>query len=231
MTEIWTSPPQNHYYFNQPAKSFSSLKCKIIFLYTGLLVFFWTFPSSGILETKKHDVSETGSVSVLRWEGEKTPTQLGPLERANLNHWTASVCASYVTTDGQPASLSWSKAPIWGLRPDLIICVTVTVLFLWGTLSDERSGLSFVSQSFSGPSPLGLETIFYCLTFETSLFVASYDSQGHGGGIRPRLHTGQQPLSDLHSYLITRGQANSVGDNKKIHNKNCDKARTCVELG
>jgi hypothetical protein len=49
---------------------------------------FWTFPSSGILETRKHDVSETGSVSILRWEREKTPTQLGPLERANLNHWT-----------------------------------------------------------------------------------------------------------------------------------------------
>jgi hypothetical protein len=46
------------------------------------------------------------------------------------------------------------------------------------------------AQSFSGPSPLGLETIFYCLTFETSLFVDSYGSQGHGGGIRPRLHTG-----------------------------------------
>jgi hypothetical protein len=38
-----------------------------------------------------------------------------------------------------------------------------------------------------GPSPFGLVTIFYCLRFETSLFVASYDSQGHGGGIRPRL--------------------------------------------
>jgi hypothetical protein len=25
----------------------------------------------------------------------------------------------YITTDGQPASLSWYKAPIWGLRPDL----------------------------------------------------------------------------------------------------------------
>jgi hypothetical protein len=25
----------------------------------------------------------------------------------------------YVKTDGQPASLSWYKAPIWGLRPDL----------------------------------------------------------------------------------------------------------------
>jgi hypothetical protein len=44
------------------------------------------------------------------------------------------------------------------------------------------------AQSFSGPSPLELETIFYCLRLETSLFVAFYDSQGHGGGIRPRLH-------------------------------------------
>jgi hypothetical protein len=26
---------------------------------------------------------------------------------------------SYVTTDGQPASLSWNKTPTWGLRPDL----------------------------------------------------------------------------------------------------------------
>jgi hypothetical protein len=41
---------------------------------------------------------------------------------------------------------------------------------------------------FLSPSPLGLVTIFYCLRFETSLFVASYDSQGHGGGVRTRLH-------------------------------------------
>jgi hypothetical protein len=39
------------------------------------------------------------------------------------------------------------------------------------------------AQSFSCPSPVGLVTIFYCLRFETSLFVASYDSQGYGGGI------------------------------------------------
>jgi hypothetical protein len=39
-------------------------------------------------------------------------------------------------------------------------------------------------QSFSGPSPEGLTTITYCLRFETSPFVASYDSQGYGGGIR-----------------------------------------------
>jgi hypothetical protein len=50
--------------------------------------------------------------------------------------------------------------------------------------------LASPAQSFSGPSPVGLVTIFYCLRFETSLFVASYDSQGYGGGIRPRLHMG-----------------------------------------
>jgi hypothetical protein len=31
---------------------------------------------------------------------------------------------------------------------------------------------------------MGLVTTIYCLRFETSLFVASYDSQGYGGGIR-----------------------------------------------
>jgi hypothetical protein len=33
-------------------------------------------------------------------------------------------------------------------------------------------------------------TIFYWLGFETSLFVASYDSQGYVGDIRTPLHTG-----------------------------------------
>jgi hypothetical protein len=77
------------------------------------------------------------------------------------------------------------------------------------------------TQSFSGPSPAGLMTTFYCLRFETpptwrprspnytprkrvarlypqalgSLFVASYDSQDCGGGIRPRLHMGSIRLS------------------------------------
>jgi hypothetical protein len=37
---------------------------------------------------------------------------------------------------------------------------------------------------------LGLATIVYCLRVEAYLFVASYDSQGDDGGIRPRLHTG-----------------------------------------
>jgi hypothetical protein len=45
------------------------------------------------------------------------------------------------------------------------------------------------AQSFSGPSPVRRVAIFYCLRFETSLFVSSYDLQAHGGGIQPRLHT------------------------------------------
>jgi hypothetical protein len=39
--------------------------------------------------------------------------------------------------------------------------------------------LAFASAVFLGRSPLGLATVFYCLRFETSLFVASYDWQGH----------------------------------------------------
>jgi hypothetical protein len=50
---------------------------------------------------------------------------------------------SYVTTDGQSASLSWNKAPIWGLRPHFYYCQTVAGLLMWGALSDERAGLSF----------------------------------------------------------------------------------------
>jgi hypothetical protein len=97
---------------------------------------------------------------------------------------------SYVTTDGHLASLSWNKAPSGAYDQIFITCVTITVLFLWGTLSDERSGLSFVYAA--GPcqrSLSGVRVPWDCLTFETSLFVASYDSQGHGGGIRPHLHT------------------------------------------
>jgi hypothetical protein len=50
---------------------------------------------------------------------------------------------SYVTTDGQSASLSWNKASIWGLRPDFYYCQTVAGLLIWGGVSDERACLSY----------------------------------------------------------------------------------------
>jgi hypothetical protein len=56
---------------------------------TELLGLFWTLSIVLYVEDKKyHYVSETGSVSVIRWMEQDKPTQLGPLERANLNHWT-----------------------------------------------------------------------------------------------------------------------------------------------
>jgi hypothetical protein len=50
---------------------------------------------------------------------------------------------SYITAHGQSASLSWNKAPFWGLWPDFYYCQTVAGLLIWGALSDESTGLSF----------------------------------------------------------------------------------------
>jgi hypothetical protein len=95
-------------------------------------------------------------------------------------------------TDGQSASLSWNKAPIWGLRPDFYYRRTFAGLLMWAAFSGERTGMSLTfAAGLASAVLLGeLATVFYCLRFETSNFVASYDSQGHGGGIRARLHTG-----------------------------------------
>jgi hypothetical protein len=74
--------------------SFCCLKFLELYLYTNEIHNYWVlelFPSTGIVENREQVVSETESVSVLRWRGEKTPTQLGPLESANLNHWTTPV--------------------------------------------------------------------------------------------------------------------------------------------
>jgi hypothetical protein len=62
-------------------------------------------------------------------------------------------------------------------------------------------------QSLSGPSLVGLVTIFYCLRLETSLSVASYDSQGYGGGIPPRLHCRESTtVSELYYNRQSVGQ-------------------------
>jgi hypothetical protein len=61
--------------------------------------------------------------------------------------------------------------------------------------------LALASAIILGPNPVGLATIFYSLRFETSLFVASYDLQGYGGGIRSRLHTGLTAFSSEFSVI------------------------------
>jgi hypothetical protein len=75
---------------------------------------------------------------VLKYRGSKSDDSDG-----HRTDESESESESYVTTDGQSASLSWNKAPFWGLRPDLYYCLTVAGLLIWGALSDELSGLSF----------------------------------------------------------------------------------------
>jgi hypothetical protein len=58
-----------------------------------------------------------------------------------ITELNSSQSQNYVTTDGQSASLSWNKAPIWGLRPDCYYCLTAAGLLMSDTVSDERSGL------------------------------------------------------------------------------------------
>jgi hypothetical protein len=69
----------------------------------------------------------------LRWRY-STP----PLHRLARSQ---SQSQSYIATDGRSISKSWCRAPS-GAHDQIFIIVTV--LFLWGALSDERTSLSFI---------------------------------------------------------------------------------------
>jgi hypothetical protein len=95
-----------------------------------------------------------------------------------------------IKTDDKSASLSWNKAPLWGLRPDFSYFQTVAGFFYVGALSLTRGHVCRLQLLLV----LASAVIFqfeYCgnrdhillLKFKTSLLVASYDSQGYGGGI------------------------------------------------
>jgi hypothetical protein len=77
--------------------------------------FFGLFPTSGILRSIKHDVSETGSVSVLRC-GRKTPTQLCPLDRANLQvQWLRlALSKGHNWVKGKKFRMRIDKRMAWG---------------------------------------------------------------------------------------------------------------------
>jgi hypothetical protein len=100
---------------------------------------------------------------------------------------------SYITNDGQSTSLSWKKHPSDAYYQILIIVGQLRVC-MGRSLSRQEGSVVFnccwtsPAQSFSGPSPVGLATVFYCLRFESSLSVASYDLPGYGGGIRPEYY-------------------------------------------
>jgi hypothetical protein len=102
---------------------------------------------------------------------------------------------SHIATYGQSISKSWCRAPP-GAHDQIFITVWQLRSWFVGLPLWREDGSVFCIccwpspvQSISGRSPGGLITIFYCLSFETSLLTASYDSQGHSEGIQPRLHT------------------------------------------
>jgi hypothetical protein len=98
-------------------------------------------------------------------------------------------------TDGHSASLSWNKAHIWGLRPDFYYSQTVTCLLMWSALSYEKTVLSFTiaaglaSAVILGSESHGTRGHILLSPIRDFLFVASYDSQGYGGDIRPHQHS------------------------------------------
>jgi hypothetical protein len=63
---------------------------------------------------------------------------------------TQSQSQSHIATDGQSVSQ-------WGSWPDNYYCLTITVLFLCGALSDERTCLSFIYAA--GPCQRSLSRI------------------------------------------------------------------------
>jgi hypothetical protein len=80
---------------------------------------------------------------------------------------------SYFTTNGlPPISSSWRQAP-WDPGPEFLfsnwtLAVIILTYHFWREdVSVYNCCWSSPAQSFSGPSPAGLMTIFYCLGFET----------------------------------------------------------------
>jgi hypothetical protein len=70
--------------------------------------------------------------------------------------------------------------------------------------------LALASIFFLGSESLGTRDHILLSQIWDFPFVASYDSQGHGGGIRPRLHTGQGHGGGIRPRLHT-GQGHAGG--------------------
>jgi hypothetical protein len=107
--------------------------------------------------------------------------------------------------DWRSVSKSWYRAPS-GAHAQIFISVWQLRSCFRGASSRQRGRvcllyvpLALASAVFLGSLPLGTCDRILLSQILHFLFVASYDSQGHGGGIRPRLHTG---LTDNYCWLF-----------------------------
>jgi hypothetical protein len=107
--------------------------------------------------------------------------------RAGMN-WSSLMLRPTVSRPVRPGT----KHP----PPDFHHCHTVAGLSMRGASRREDGSTahnhcrSSPAQSISSQSPAGPATTLRRLRFETSSFLASYDSQGNGGDTRPRFHIG-----------------------------------------
>jgi hypothetical protein len=116
--------------------------------------------------SRKHGNKLSGSIicwEILEWVSDCC------LLKISVPCRSQSQSQSYVTTDGQSANLSWCQAPPGAY--DQIFITARQLRFL--SLRRENGSAVYnccwfsPAQSFLGPSPAGLVTIFYCLRFET----------------------------------------------------------------
>jgi hypothetical protein len=98
--------------------------------------------------------------------------------------------------DWRSVSKSWCRAPS-GAHDQIFINVWQLLYYFCGASSLTRGRvcpmymlLSLASAVFLRSESLRTRDHILLSQIWDFLFVASYDSQGHGGGIRPRLHTG-----------------------------------------
>jgi hypothetical protein len=123
-----------------------------------------------------------------------SPTKFSRLKIPYNSQFLVKVKVTLGLTVSQPVSLG-VETHLGLMTRYLLLFGSYGLVFVGRPLLREDGSVfclccwSSPAQCFFGPSPLALVIIFYCLRFETSLFIASYDSQGHGGGIRPCLHT------------------------------------------
>jgi hypothetical protein len=70
--------------------------------------------------------------------------------------------------------------------------------------------LALASEVFLGSESLWTREHILLSQILGFLFVAFYDSQGHGGGIRPRLHTCRDKFAESESELHCEGRSVSL---------------------
>jgi hypothetical protein len=90
-------------------------------------------------------------------------------------------------TYDQSVSKSWCRVQS-GAHDQILITVRQLRSYFCGAPSLTRGRASCLLYNLLALA--STQAYFTVSRFETSLFVASYDSQDHSGGIRPRLHTG-----------------------------------------